>query len=139
MSARNQKHNSSTTLDSKIQSIFNDWCCAQKQELESEINSDKHSVIKKLSKELNYVLLTKCEHETLVENATKSKQKIDKDLKTKVEEQVELLQREMNYQLEKKDLVHNIELTKLKEEIKYLKLMSNQPSVNKITEKINDI
>ena len=114
-------------LEKKLELLYNDWKETQLKDVEGQIKQDKYKMLKDLCSELDCVSLSKSEHASLLERATKRKEQVDDEVKKDVEDKTGRLQKQLDHMLEMSELKHQVAIAKLEAKVEMLELQSLKP------------
>ena len=95
-------------LEKKLELLYHDWKESQLKDVEVQIKQDKYKMLKDLCSELDCVSLSKSEHASLLERATKGKEQVDEEVKKDVEDKTGRLQKQLEHLLEMSELKHQV-------------------------------
>ena len=116
-------------LEKKLELLYNDWKETQLKDVEGQIKQDKYKMLKDLCSELDCVSLSKSEHASLLERATKGKEQVDEEVKKDVEDKTCRLQKQLDHMLEMSELKHQVAIARLEAKVEMLELQSLKPLV----------
>jgi len=114
-------------LEKKLQAVCNDFVEQKLQQITTDVTNDRYKVLKDICTELDHTCISNAEHERLLANATKSKEQVDADIEKRVAQKAEVLQKQLEHELDKTQLVHAVKLAQLTEEIKHLRSITAPP------------
>ena len=114
-------------LEKKLELLYHDWKESQLKDVEVQIKQDKYKMLVTLCSELDCVSLSKSEHASLLERATKGKEQVDEEVKKDVEDKTGRLQKQLDHMLEMSELKHQVAIARLEAKVEMLELQSLKP------------
>ena len=109
--------------------IYHDWKETQLKDVEVQIKQDKYKMLVALCTELDCVSLSKSQHASLLERATKGKETVDEEVRKDVEDKTGRLQKQLDHLLEMSELKHQVAIARLEAKVDMLELQSLKPPV----------
>jgi len=107
-------------LEKEIKQKFDSWLDSEKEKINNSFEMYKYQHLVNSAKKLGYKLITEDEFIKLTEKSIYNKNTFDKDVQEKLKDHKQDLERQLNHELEKKDLLCKLEIVKLTECNKYL-------------------
>lgn len=110
----------SAELEKELKQRFNSWLESEKEKVNKSFEMYKYQHLVTSAKRLGYKLITEDEFTKLTEKSVYNKTTIDTEIQEKLKDHKQHLETQMNHELDKKELLCRIEITKLTERNKYL-------------------
>jgi len=92
-----------------------------------KIMNDRYAGLKQLCADLDHAFVTNSEHQALLKRASKTEEEVKAEVAEKVATKLEDLQKQLDHELEKRNLVHRLETSNLEAEVKALRA-ATQPA-----------
>jgi len=110
----------SSDLEKDLKQRFNTWLEVEKEKVNKSFEMYKYQHLVSSAKKLGYRLITEDEFTKLTEKSVYNKDTFEKEVQEKLKDHKQHLELQLNHELEKKELLCRIELTKLVERNLYL-------------------
>jgi len=116
------------SFERKCQQAYDQFLETKRAELEAAVTRDQHKVmqdrylmLKTLCSDLGHAYVSNSEYQALAQKAAKTAEDIKTEVAEKVANRVEELQKQLDHELEKRNLLHRLETASLQEEVKLLR------------------
>ena len=120
---------SSGSLERKLRVLTDAHISSELQRYALSLERSKRTQLMSLAAELDFVVVHRKEYDALTEDLNRYKNKMDAEIKEKIDKEVDKLQRELNHQLEIKALTHEREQVKLQEKIFFLEALTTSSNM----------